>query len=86
MWTSLVCTIISCAQSCMNPITFSTKNDHPLSLLLLDKVAFSFLSYAHVQMVCALACAPLFCFSFVTQSATGQAGARVGCLARFCLC
>lgn len=69
----------------MNPIPFNAKNDRPLSLLLSDKVAFLSLSYARVQMVCALACAPLFCFSIVTQSATGQAGACVGCLARFCL-
>lgn len=50
MRTSFGWTMISCAQSCLNPITFSAKNDHQLSLLRSDKVAFSFLSYARVQM------------------------------------
>lgn len=65
----------------MNPIPFNAKNYSPCFLLLSDKVAFSFLSYAHVQTVCALACAPLFCFQIVKQSATSKAGACVGCLA-----
>lgn len=37
-------------------------NDCPLALLLSETVASSLPSYAHVQTVCALACALLFCF------------------------
>lgn len=55
-------------------------------LFFFDKDVF-FFYFFHMRMNkwCALLHVLLFCFSVVTQSATGQAEACVGCLARFCL-